>query len=289
MSTRYFVYMYIDPRNGLPFYIGKGTKTRYLDHLRETKRYIKFGKLPQHRNMKKINKIKKILSLGLEPIITKVYFTDDPLEALTKEQELIESIGVDKLTNILIGGPDTSVGNNPNYGNKWSIEQKEHLSKTRKEMFKKGSLTPPTLGIKRDDLSKRNSSRTKKVYKIDLEGNVITEYSSAKKAFNDNNIPKATFFSNIHEKGLPLDSFFYRYEPQVVDINSLIITRNNMNNNQRSIKGVVKKDVDGNIVESFSSIKKAYDSIKHLGQSYDSLWKHIKNGNEYQGYYWEYS
>jgi hypothetical protein len=32
----YYVYQYIDPRNNLPFYIGKGKGKRYQTHLFET-------------------------------------------------------------------------------------------------------------------------------------------------------------------------------------------------------------------------------------------------------------
>ncbi len=45
---------------------------------------------------------------------------------------------------------------NPNYGNKWSNEQKQHLSNVRKQKFKNGSMISPTLGLKRNDICERN-------------------------------------------------------------------------------------------------------------------------------------
>lgn len=56
----YYVYQLVDPRNNLPFYVGKGCKDRAKTHLWE---------IPATRNPKKENKIKKIRSKGLEPII----------------------------------------------------------------------------------------------------------------------------------------------------------------------------------------------------------------------------
>jgi len=44
---------------------------------------------------------------------------------------------------------------NPNYGNKWTDEQKKNLSITRKNKFKNGYVST-TLGLKRNDLSERN-------------------------------------------------------------------------------------------------------------------------------------
>ena len=59
----FYVYCYIDPRSNQPFYIGKGKQNRAFDHLRPNK---------QGKNKNKtrfLNKIGKIRSEGLEPII----------------------------------------------------------------------------------------------------------------------------------------------------------------------------------------------------------------------------
>lgn len=42
MSKNYYVYILIDPRNNLPFYVGKGTGKRYLDHEKEYKSQIDY-------------------------------------------------------------------------------------------------------------------------------------------------------------------------------------------------------------------------------------------------------
>lgn len=90
----YYVYIYLDPRkpgkfNYLsysfdfePFYVGKGTKSRIIRHLKEI-----------NRNPLKVNKIAKIKREGFEPIIIKLVdnLTDD--EAVRIETSLIRSIG----------------------------------------------------------------------------------------------------------------------------------------------------------------------------------------------------
>ncbi len=111
----YYVYIYLDPRKSgefkygnytfeyEPFYVGKGTKSRYLRHLKETL-----------RNPLKTNKIKKILDLKLTPVILKVKEHITNADALSLEIDLIKIIGkiINKtgpLTNISDGG-ETHLG-----------------------------------------------------------------------------------------------------------------------------------------------------------------------------------
>jgi len=54
----YYVYALIDPINKLPFYFGKGKGNRAYSHLKNEK-----------TNLKKIETIKNIRALGLEPIV----------------------------------------------------------------------------------------------------------------------------------------------------------------------------------------------------------------------------
>lgn len=111
----YYVYVYLDPRKpGIfkydefefefePFYVGKGTKSRLLRHLKNEK-----------TNPIKVNKIRKIKSLGLEPIIIKIKDNISNEESLEVEVRLIKSIGRSckkegPLTNYTEGG-ETYIG-----------------------------------------------------------------------------------------------------------------------------------------------------------------------------------
>lgn len=94
----FYVYIYYDPIDNVPFYVGKGSGNRYKQHLKCDK-----------RNPFKINKINKILNLGLEPSI-KIY-KDNLLEeeAFKLEIELIKEFGrrdlnMGTLCNLTDGG-----------------------------------------------------------------------------------------------------------------------------------------------------------------------------------------
>jgi hypothetical protein len=90
----YYVYLLIDPRNNLPFYVGKGTGQRAKSH------YYNWTDLDKH-NPHKARKIKKIKSLGYKPRWEIVFESKNEQEVFNKENELINN-GI--LTNIALGG-----------------------------------------------------------------------------------------------------------------------------------------------------------------------------------------
>lgn len=91
---KYYVYQLIDPRSNSVFYVGKGTGNRAYTH-----NEFKDG----NNNYYKDSIIKELHSQDKEPIVDIVkYFTDEQ-EAYDYEDSLIESIGIDNLTNITKG------------------------------------------------------------------------------------------------------------------------------------------------------------------------------------------
>lgn len=94
----FYVYIYYHPQTKQPFYVGKGSGDRYKKHLTETKNTTE--------NYKKWAYIQGLRNLGLEPIIEKVFNTDNEELAYDEEERLIRHYGrqgIDKggiLTNI---------------------------------------------------------------------------------------------------------------------------------------------------------------------------------------------
>lgn len=109
---KYYVYVYKDPITKQPFYIGKGSGNRYLDHA--NKPYQSFKRVQ--------DKIKNIRNKELEPIIEFVYTGLNEDVAYTLEEQLIIKYGrkdIDPdgiLMNICLGATP------PAYKNKNLIE-----------------------------------------------------------------------------------------------------------------------------------------------------------------------
>ena len=125
------VYTLTDPRNGMPFYVGKGVGRRCHFHAWEAK--------TSNRSTHKLNKIRKIQSLGLNVIVRKVEENVSHEQAKDLECLLIaemRDIGID-LTNLTDGGdgregykasPETIAKTR----HEWTDEQKKRISESLK-------------------------------------------------------------------------------------------------------------------------------------------------------------
>ena len=126
-----YVYTLIDPRNHLPFYVGKGTRGRCYFHMWEARN--------SEKQTPKLNKIRKIERLGLSVRVCKVEqnVTDD----MAKDLECLliaeaRDIGIE-LTNLTDGG-DGALGlkRTPEQIAKsrhdWTDEQKQKISDSLK-------------------------------------------------------------------------------------------------------------------------------------------------------------
>ncbi len=99
----FFTYMLVDPRNGLPFYIGKGQRRRIECHFLDARKTTK--------NHPKLQKIRKIESLGLSVIVRKVEENVSDADAQDLEMLIIAEArdkGI-QLCNLTDGG-DGSAG-----------------------------------------------------------------------------------------------------------------------------------------------------------------------------------
>lgn len=89
-ESKYYVYVYIDPRNYEEFYYGKGTGSRKNAHLKD------------NSDTEKAKRIKSINKEGLEPIIKVIAMGLTENEALLVEKTLIWKLGRN-LTNFSSG------------------------------------------------------------------------------------------------------------------------------------------------------------------------------------------
>ncbi len=98
----FYVYELHNPIKNLPFYVGKGKENRFSHHFTK-----------KDRNKHKSNTINKIVSLGEKVIIKIVFRTNNEIDALNKESELIINYGrcdnkTGILTNLTNGGEGLS-------------------------------------------------------------------------------------------------------------------------------------------------------------------------------------
>jgi hypothetical protein len=98
----YYVYLYIDPRNEQPFYVGKGQGGRALSHLSEEAESRKCARIAELRAVGKEPRI-DILAHGLR----------DEETAFRIEAAVIDLFGLDALTNEVRGWRSLEVGRIP--------------------------------------------------------------------------------------------------------------------------------------------------------------------------------
>lgn len=149
----YYVYQLIDPRNNLPFYVGKGKGKRAYYHTYKNKK----GKNTE--NPYKDHIIRQILCEGLEPRVEYLFHTKDESDAYLFETALIKKLGRRRydqggiLTNLCEDSRpprpcysderrelyrNRMLGNTLNSGRMQSAEEKENRSKTLKESYSSG-------------------------------------------------------------------------------------------------------------------------------------------------------
>lgn len=93
-----YVYLYLDPRNGEPFYIGRGKGNRLFTHLSE------------ESEAKKVKRIAEIRRTGGEPRIEVLRYGLTESESRLVEAAAIDLIGKSRLTNRVAGYHENSFG-----------------------------------------------------------------------------------------------------------------------------------------------------------------------------------
>ncbi len=95
----YYVYLYIDPRNGRPFYVGKGKGERILFHLDDTRDSAKVRLIAELKELDLLPRI-EVLAHGLK----------DEETAFRIEAAAIDLLGMTELTNQVRGWKSLQTG-----------------------------------------------------------------------------------------------------------------------------------------------------------------------------------
>ena len=152
-ELKHYVYVYIDPRNNKPFYIGEGQGNRAFDHLEDKTDSEKVKRIADIRKHKK-QPIIQILTYGFE----------DKETALMVEAAAIDLIGVENLTN-QIRGYDTK-----KYGKVDAYEfESRYGKKLTKDDIKDNVMIIRINRLYRHDLTKKELyNATRGYWKVSL-------------------------------------------------------------------------------------------------------------------------
>ena len=300
-QERFYVYAYLDPRKlgkysyeGLdmcflaePFYIGKGQNTRYNDHLKKS-------------NLKKVTYknsiINKLLSLGLYPIIIKIYDSITEEDSFKLEKLSIQNIGrynykEGPLANIKPGGGhcyteserisrsnNIKGENNPNYGNKWTEEQKENLRKQRIGVCNYRHTEEWKTHI--SNKYKNDPARSLKVIQFDFEGMKISEYPSCAEAARSLNKSKTCIWSALKYKTSMYGYFWLSPDDEDIIDDVFINIRDYI---KTGCKEVIQFDLDGNKIAEYPS---CVDASNITNEKFSGICSSRRDKKPMYGYFW---
>jgi hypothetical protein len=263
-TTKFYVYMLIDPVTTIPFYIGKGSGDRYKKHV---------SKVNYDTNRHKANKIKQILRSGAQPEykFPGVNLTEN--EAFALEIELIAfygraDLGLGPLTNLTDGG-DGVAGRSGALSSRYGIS---HTASAKERIATSSKL------------------RGRPIYQIDSNGIVINEWRSIGDLTEvlDVGIGNVTVAAadGCHRT---CGGYFWRYTTSKEVQNGQLLTiaqyqeRNAKSANSRQ---VIQKTLEGEIVKIWESIQEVQE---HIGKKYGAVWKTIKENRPMDGFLWCYA
>ena len=313
--TYFYIYLLIDPRDNIPFYVGKGRHipgrtARWRNHLQEARKWdesCKWG------NVQKLQKIKSIFESGQEPTCKIVYKTEKEEDAFSEERNTIKRFGrlVEGgiLTNLTIGGEGLEghklwkqerrevhrkkmLGeNNPMYGRQHSEETKQQISETRSQRLESGEIIPTKhTAAHRDKMRQHNSggeATAKPIYQISKTGKVVRKWKSTREAGMELNLKSWRNISFLANKKLPQTAYGYYWrwadDPDIKD--GTLVGIDSINNQRSRTKAIVQKTPNGEFVKQWISMKAI---SQHYNVAPSIITRAVKEHREFRGSVWEY-
>jgi len=225
---KHYTYL-LEDFTGTVFYVGKGSKTESYDRVEYHMKYWY-----TNRNQKLVNKIKKLEG---EFKVVIVFESEIEKECLDREIYLIKQHGRDTLCNLTDGGEGTS-------GYKHSVESKTKMSlhadryKAKRNLL--NAVKYNTGKRKGDTLPLVELYETYSIYEIkELTG---LDFATIKKYL----VERGLYIKNKNRRQSSTESNQKRSEGQ----------------RSRKRKEVLQFDLQGNLLNTWSSVKQASESVK---------------------------
>jgi hypothetical protein len=135
MAKYHYVYALTDPTKfGQPFYVGKGSGDRKVQHFRSVSKEMAGAETSD-----KFKIIKRIRDAGLQPGAIVLSHHDEENDALIEERRVIKEIGLDNLINKSIGGEGVKATKKKTAPRNLTVQQEQLCQNIVSGRFKTGT------------------------------------------------------------------------------------------------------------------------------------------------------
>lgn len=151
-----------------------------------------------------------------------------------------------------------------------------------KEIFyiaKYNTLYPNGYNISKGGWLLKNTFESCKVYKFDLDGNLLQEYQSMADAAENNHLSQADISNCCNNKKVSTVGGFYWSKSSKLERSNIAVQK----------KRIIMKDLDDNIIREFDSITDASIVLFNNKNKYSSISKCLTGKSKTAfGYIWQY-